>query len=491
MPFRAPRLIVLGRLAVVLGAALLLASAVQARVYEKIRVPVTPDLDRAALFFHPDLELMGDDDGALILLSRPELTAELRARGFEVEVQIPDLEAYYASRYAPQRDYGVWHTYDETVAEMNAIHTEFPQLTTAPTSIATTGEGRTVWAMKVSDNPGLQEDEPEVLFDGMHHAREIMTVEIILHFIRYLCENYGVDPVITYIVDNRQVWFVPILNVDGFVYNELTSPNGGGMWRKNRRDNGVPGCEGVDPNRNYPFQWGGQGSSGDPCNETYRGPFAASEPEIQGHMDFVNAHQFVTWETYHSVAGQVLLPWCYTTTPTPDHDLFMALGTEMARDSGYEVGQCSVILYEVSGGAVDWGYGSVGEHPKIFAVSTEIGGSDFWPDPSEREGLIAENLYSNIYLCLVAGGYVELTGLEVTGGNGNGRLDPGESVSLVPTVRNPGVLHGIADGSLRSQRGGRLPGGPHGQLHGEAASGRRADDGHHPGAARRRAAAAL
>jgi len=436
----------LGRVVALLGLALLLAAAPQARTYEQIRVPVTPDLDRSALFFHPDLEFMGDDDGALILLSYPELTAELRARGFEVEVQIPDLEAYYASRYVPPlRDYGIWHTYAETVDEMNAIHAEFPNLTTAPASIGTTGEGRTIWAMKVSDNPNLQEDEPEVLFDGMHHAREIMTVEVNLHFIRYLCENYGTDPVVTFIVDNRQIWFVPLVNVDGFVYNELTNPNGGGMWRKNRRDNGVPGCPGVDPNRNYTYHWGEQGSSNDPCSETYRGPSAGSEPEIQALMNLINTHEFVTWQTYHSVAGMILVPWGYTTTPTPDHTTFVAMGTEMARDSGYQVGQCSVILYTVSGGAFDWGYGAVSEHPKIFAVSTEIGGSGFWPDPSECEGLIAENLYSNLYLSLVAGGYVELTALPVTGGDGNGRLDPGETVSLVPTVRNPGVLHGIED----------------------------------------------
>ncbi len=441
----ARRLPALGRVVVLLGLALLLACASQAKIFEKIRVPAPPDLDRSALFFDPDLELMADEDGALVLLSTLELTAELRARGFEVEVMIDDLEAFYKSRCGRLPDYGIWHTYQETIDEMNAIHAEFPNLTTAPESIGTTGEGRTVWAMKVSDNPTLQEDEPEVLFDGMHHAREIMTVEVILHYIRYLCENYGTDPVITFLVDNRQMWFVPLLNVDGFVYNEQTAPNGGGMWRKNRRITSNPSCPGVDLNRNYPYMWGGQGSSGDPCSETYRGTAGASEPEIADFLDFINAHEFVTWQTYHSVAGMILLPWGYTTTPTPDHATFMALGTEMARDSGYEVGQCSVILYMTSGGAFDWGYGAVTEHPKIFGVSTEIGGSDFWPDPSERDGLIAENLYSNIYLCLVAGGYLDLTALDVTGGDGNGRLDPGETCSLVPTVKNPGVLQGVED----------------------------------------------
>ncbi len=413
-------------------------------VYEKIRVPYPVDRPVSELFFHPDLELMNDDDGAYILLSRPEFTKELRDRGFAVEVLVPDLEAHYMARYQGTRDYGIWHTYDETVAEMNLLHSEYPNLTTAPSIIATTGQLRSVWAMKISDNPGVQETEPEVLFDGMHHAREIMTVEDILHFMRYLCENYESDSGIRFLVDNRQIWFVPLLNVDGFVYNEQTNPNGGGMWRKNRRPD-IGGCYGVDLNRNYPYQWVGGGSSTDPCSDTYRGPSARSEPEVAGLTAFINAHSFVTWQSYHSVAGMVLIPWSYTTAHTVDDAIFRAVGNEMASQNGYSVGQAPELLYTVNGGNMDWGYGAVTEHAKIFSFSTEIGGSDFWPLTTERDGLIAENLHSNIYLCQIAGAYLALDALAVTGGDGNARLDPGESCSLVASVSNPGVLVGAGD----------------------------------------------
>jgi len=417
---------------------LLLAGTAQA-TYEQIRVFPTTGVDREEIFFHPDLELMNDDDGALILLSRPELTARLVDRGFQVEVLIPDLEAFYADRAAPERDYGVWHTYQETIDEMNAIHAEFPDLTTAPASLGQSLEGREIWAMKVSDNPQTQEDEPEVLFDGMHHAREIMSVEIVLHFIRYLCENYDTDPVIAFLVDHRQIWFVPLVNVDGFVYNELTNPNGGGMWRKNRRDNEGSSCYGVDPNRNYSHEWGGQGSSGDPCNDTYRGTAPFSEPCTAVHRAFINAHEFVTWQSYHSVAGQVLIPWGYTTQHTPDDAVLRAIANEMASVNGYDVGQPPEILYEVNGGAFDWGYGATDEHEKIYCFSTEIGGSGFWPDPSEREGLIEENLYSNIYMSLVAGAYLDLLDVQVGDSGLDGRLDPGETADLTVTIENPGI----------------------------------------------------
>ncbi len=427
---------------------LLLPLIATAKTYQEIRVPYPEGRTPQELFFHPDLELMGDDDGAYRILSTPELTEQMRARGFEVEIVVPDLEAHYAALQGKElRDYGIWHTFQETVDEMNLLHVQYPNLTTTPSSIGTTGEGRTLWAMKISDNPNVQESEPEVLFDGMHHAREIMTVEVILHFMRYLCENYGTDPVVTFLVDNRQIWFVPLINPDGFVYNEQTNPNGGGMWRKNRRVNGG-GCYGVDLNRNYPYEWVGPGSSSDPCSDTYRGPLARSEPEIIGLTGLVNAHTFVTWQSYHSVAGMVLIPWGYTTAHTPDDAVLRSMANTMAAAGGYDVGQAPELLYAVNGVTGDWAYGATNEHAKIFPFTTEISGSGFWPAPAERDGLIAENLYSNIYLCQVAGSYLALGNVTVVGGDGNGRLDPGETAGLSAVVSNPGVLVGATNARI-------------------------------------------
>ena len=102
----------------------------------------------------------------------------LRAQGFSVEVQIPDMEEYYAARMAGTRDYGGFYTFAETVAELDAIHAQYPTITTAKYSVGTSIEGRALWAMKVSDNPNVDEDEPEVAFDGVHHAREPITINV-------------------------------------------------------------------------------------------------------------------------------------------------------------------------------------------------------------------------------------------------------------------------------------------------------------------------
>ena len=133
----------------------------------------------------------------------------------------------------------------------------------------------------------------------------------------WLTDGYGTDPEATFLVNEREIWFVPVVNPDGYVWNEVTDPSGGGLWRKNRRDNPST-CEGVDINRNYGYQWGGSGASPDECDETYRGTAAWSEPETRAVRDFVSSRRFVTADSYHSNAALVLYPWGYTVAPPPD-----------------------------------------------------------------------------------------------------------------------------------------------------------------------------
>jgi hypothetical protein len=433
------------RVLLLVVSALYLSTAVALAIdgpYQEIRVLLPEGASLKDLLQNQNLELMRLGDGDARLLSRPSITEDLMAQGWVVEVIHQDLEQFYASRQVGKRDYGVWHTYAETLAELSLLHSQYPSLTTAPFSLGVTGQGRDVWAIKVSDNASVDENEPEVLFDGVHHAREIMTVEMNLYFARYLCENYGTDPLATFLVDNREIWFVPIVNPDGFVYNETTDPNGGGMWRKNRRNNG-DGTYGVDINRNYPFQWVGPGSSTTPGDDTYRGPSAGSEPETQALMNLCISRHFVTHDSWHSVAGLILFPWGYTLDHTPDDAIFRAIATERSTINHYEIGQAPEVLYSVNGGCFDWMYGEQTTKSKIFSFSTEISGSGFWPDPSERDGLIAENLYSILYLTQVAGPTVDVTSLAVSGGDGNGRLDAGETCDLLATVKNAAILAGL------------------------------------------------
>ena len=325
-----------------------------------------------------------------------------------------NLEAFYASRLnndMESRDFeygsmGGYYTFDEIVENLDELHQDYPNLVAEKISIGQTLEGRDIWALKMSDNPNLDEDEAEVLYTGLHHAREPMSYMNLFYYMNWLVENYGTDQMANDILDNRELWFVPAINVDGLLYNQQIAPNGGGMQRKNGRETCNGGVDGVDLNRNYSFMWGldDQGSSPDGCDETYRGTGPFSEPETSAISTFVEQHDFPIALNYHSYSNLLLYPFGYT-DPNPmdqeDIDTFTEIGEELVSVNGYLLGTGVDILYAVNGEACDWMYGVHG----IFAYTPEVGSSQdgFWPSTNRIIPLCEENLYANQYLALVAG----------------------------------------------------------------------------------------
>lgn len=361
----------------------------------------------------------------------------LRGAGLAPEVLEADMEAAYAY---PDKGpgFGVYHTFSESVAWMDSLHLLYPQVVSAKWSLGQSHEGRDIWCFRVSDNPDVDEDEPEVLIDGMHHCREIMASEFPVMFAEYLAQNYGSDPELTWLVDNRELYVVPIMNPDGFVYNESLYPDGGGMWRKNRRNNG-DGTFGIDLNRNYPYMWGYNDSGSSPytSSDLYRGPSAGSEPETQALMAFVDSRQIRTHDSVHTYSNFLLYPWGYTLGPSPDDAVFARMAATMTRDNGYAAGPPPVILYDVNGGAIDWMYGAGTNHDPILSFSTEIGGSSdgFWPDQDRRGPLFQENIWPHVYLMRAAGPFTGVHTPVATDDLG-GSLEPGEAGLLTFTVEN-------------------------------------------------------
>ncbi len=204
---------------------------------------------------------------------------------------------------------GGYHTYDDMIQHINNMATNYPELVSI-SEIGTSIEGRIIYAVKISDNVATNESAEEgvAYYDAITHAREPMGLETILYYMWTLLENYGTDPEYTYLVDHRELYFVPIVNPDGYVFNQSTNPNGGGLWRKNRRDNGN-NCFGIDLNRNYAFGWGNPaGSSGDICSNTYRGTEAFSEPESAAVRDFTNMIQPAAAYSCHTYSDVFLCP---------------------------------------------------------------------------------------------------------------------------------------------------------------------------------------
>jgi hypothetical protein len=432
------------RLVVILFAALLPGAVVAAPLpipHHDLVVVEAPGGTLAALAA-AGFDLVGGKPGfEAKILATPAEQARLTADGYRFVVEQRDLETFYAARDGKGIGFGAFHTYSETMDQLDALHAAYPTVTTAKYAIGTTSEGRTVWALKVSDNPDVEESEPEVLFDALHHAREPMSTETCLLLIDYLGANYATDAYVRWLVDEREIFFVPIVNPDGYVYNETTNPAGGGLWRKNRRNNG-DGSFGVDPNRNYPYEWIGPGSSTDPASDLYRGPYAGSEPETQALMNLSLTYRFQTAQSFHTYSNYVLFPWGYTTNHTPDDAVLRDVANVMAATNGYTVGQPPEILYEVNGGSIDWQYGEQTTKGKTFAFSNEIGNASdgFWPLDARIPQLFQDNLPGALYLIEVAGPSLFARNLAVTGGDGNGRLDAGESAGLVFDALNGAVM---------------------------------------------------
>lgn len=310
--------------------------------------------------------------------------AELMALAPDHEVLIADVEQL-------MRDRGVldigsaYHTYEEVNAEMDSIEALYPSICQVD-SIGDTWEGRTIYGIKVSDNVATTEDEPRVLYIGLHHAREIITTEIPLYILFHLVDNYGSDPRITDLVNNREFYIIPCLNPDGREYVEHT-----GDWRKNRRNNG-DGTYGVDLNRNYGYMWGydDEGSSPDPGSEVYRGPYGFSEPETEAIKNFCETLQFSTGISYHSHGDLIIYPWGYDYVVNEEADVFQRLADSMATFNNYYAGPITD-LYPANGGTDDWMWGERSTKDKVYFLTVEVG-DEFYPPESEILTLCSENL---------------------------------------------------------------------------------------------------
>ena len=282
------------------------------------------------------------------------------------------------------------------VTDLQQVAAAHPDLVYA-FSIGQSYEGRELWAAKISDNVATDEDEPEVLFIGQHHAREHITVEMTLYILHLLADKYGTDQQITDLVNTREIYIVFSTNPDGSEYDIATGSYR--SWRKNRQPNSGSLYIGTDLNRNYGYKWGCcGGSSGLPSSDTYRGSAAFSAPETQRIRDFINSRvvngrqQIKTSITFHSYARLVLWPYGYTYTDVPgdmtqdDHDVFAAMGQAMAQTNGYTPQQASD-LYITDGSTDDWAYGI----HRIFMFTFEMGSNTFYPPGSEIPALTSVN----------------------------------------------------------------------------------------------------
>lgn len=399
--------------------------------YQKVRIYYNSQIELQQIIRDNEIDHFHQKNGSFIECEIPEkFVQNLKNSGKNVDVVIADMQAFVKENINARNSNPVctiiptiidpvnyntgsmagFLTYSECMAELDQMRTLYPNLITAKANVGTflTQENRALQFVKISDNPEVNETEKRILFDAVHHAREPGSMQQLIYFMWYLLENYSTNPEIKALVDNTEIFCIPIVNPDGYIYNQTTNPTGGGMWRKNRRDN-ANGTFGVDNNRNYSYAWGTTGVSlTDTTNDTYCGTAPFTEVENQAIKWFCEQKKFTVAMNAHTYSSLVLYPFGYDVgKPTPDENIFNGISKEMVKFNKY-VNEIAATLYPASGDSDDWMYGDVSTKPKIFAFTPEVG-LNFWDSPAQTVTNNHNMLYTNLMALRFLHNYASFT----------------------------------------------------------------------------------
>lgn len=369
--------------------------------------------------------------------------ARLDQAGIHYHVDIPDVSIYRKNGNHPTRNHflncqddiydnvvpknfelgktGGFFSLSDVIDNLDIMQSLYPNLISVRKPIGnfkTWGNNSIYW-VKISDNPEVDENEPEILFTGLTHARELISVSQNIYFMWYLLENYDKDPIIKQIVDHTELYFVPVVNPDGLNYNiagydpdqDIFTRN----LRKNMRDNDGDGefdpeKDGVDLNRNFGYRWGydNEGSSNNMGSSTYRGPAAFSEPETKAIQYLCNTHDFKIALNYHSYGNLLVTPWGYEDVSTIDSTIFEQFGAFLTQQNKFVYGRgLETVGYVSNGDSDDWMYGEMG----TYSMTPEVGSDDdgFYPPKDRIIPLCKSTLKMNLLAARLVNSLIDIT----------------------------------------------------------------------------------
>ncbi len=271
-----------------------------------------------------------------------------------------------------------FHSYSSLAAELVGLGRNNSDILSIE-DLGTSWENRSLFAarLRVVNNA-----KNVILFMGLHHADEWLSLEQVIYLLHYFLLNKD-DPRVHAVLERADVWFIPLVNPDGYEYTRSQD----GMWRKNRRDNG-DGTFGVDLNRNYGYEWGSSNFGLDTNSSEYRGPAPFSEPETQAIRDFSLEHPPVLSISYHTAGKWILFPWSYTRDPSRDDGLFRGIAQEMAGANGYEILQEGHSSHLKAGNSDDWLYANFG----TLAFTIELGRAHSSRDVNQIGAVVHNNV---------------------------------------------------------------------------------------------------
>lgn len=224
-----------------------------------------------------------------------------------------------------------FHNYNQMTTELQNIAATYPSITQLY-DLGHSVQGRVLWGLKITDNLDIEEDEPEVRICGLHHGNEYMGAEVPISLAQYLTQNYGSDPIITNLVDNREIWIIPMVNPDG--------------REAGTRDN----ANGVDLNRDYGYMWeAGWGS-----------PSPFSQPETQAMRMNALENNFVLSLSFHTSGDIINYIWNYKHQSVPDNAAVVFLSQQYGSHNSYWVTD-GYDWYQTRGDTNDFSYGCRGD----------------------------------------------------------------------------------------------------------------------------------
>lgn len=342
---------------------------------------------------------------------------QLEKKGYHIQELSQQSVIHSSEIRAAYRSFTEMESILETTAD------QYPDITRL-FRIGKSYENRSLWCLEITDHPGVEEDEPGVVYMGLHHAREWPTMEICLQLIEKLTSSYQDNSSIQQLVNQRRIWIIPCANPDGYVYDHDLN-QGMKWWRKNRHYFEVYDRYGVDLNRNYPGScdgdplgmWGSTGMSHHPDSNVYCGKNQGSELEIQAIQDFFITEDITASISYHTYGELVMWPWGHSLDKTPADMAYMSTvgkniaGKITSQDgSGTYTPTQSAGLYPTTGDTTDWIYGYhhyVRGRPH-FSYTIEACKS-FHPDASILQQVCNENIEGAFYLLQEAENISQLT----------------------------------------------------------------------------------
>ncbi|KAI9547556.1 carbamoyl-phosphate synthase (glutamine-hydrolyzing) cpa2 [Dissostichus eleginoides] len=277
-------------------------------------------------------------------------------------------------------NFGAYHRLETIYSWMDTLVSKYSTLVTK-LEIGRSYENRPMYVLKFSKGG----NKPAIWIDTGIHSREWVSQATGVWTANKIATDYGTDASLTSLLDNMDIYMLILANPDGYDYTH----NNDRMWRKTRSENPGSMCRGVDPNRNWDAGFGGPGASRNPCSDSYHGPSAHSEIEVKNVVNFIKNHgNFKSFISVHAYSQLLMYPYGYSCKNAAHQAELDAIGTAAVKKltslhgTRYKVGSICNIIYQASGGSIDWSYDEGIKYSFAFELR-DTGNSGFLLPPTQ------------------------------------------------------------------------------------------------------------